>query len=471
MDASIIVGLSILVQFAAACFALWLIRITGRWVAWLAIAAALLLTALQRSISFAMAISGDTTHIHDLATEIVALSISILMLLGVAWITPLFLATKRLRDELTQSQQKLRESEEQFRAIYENTAIGLYRTTPDGKILLANPALVSMLGYWFFEELAERNLEAEGFEPDYPRSRFRELIERDDEIIGLESAWKRQDGSTVFVRESARAIRDAEGNTLHYEGTVEDITERKNAEEELKRHSGQLEEQARELRSLNRELETFSYSVAHDLRAPLRHIEGFALALLGDYGERLDDQGKRYVQKLRKSSVKMRQLIADLLKLSRVARAELSRSEVDLSQLARVIVSRMRESEPDRRVEFEVAENVTAVCDARLMGTALANLLGNAWKFTGKLPRARIEFGVKEVEGRQVYFVADDGAGFDMSGADKLFVPFRRLHDEGEFEGTGIGLATVQRIVRRHGGHIWAESEPGKGATFYFTLA
>ena len=167
----------------------------------------------------------------------------------------------------------------------------------------------------------------------------------------------------------------------------------------------------------------------------------------------------------------MGQLIDDLLKLSRVASGELNRVEVDLGLLARGVVSRLRKSEPDRRVEFEVAENVKAVCDARLMEAALTNLLGNAWKFTGKLARARIEFGVKEVEGRRVYFVADDGIGFDMSGADKLFVPFQRLHNEGEFEGTGIGLATVQRIVRRHGGHVWAESEPGKGVTFYFTLS
>ena len=240
MDVTIILGLSIFVQLAAVCFALWLIRITGRWVACLAIAVALLLMVFRRSISLALILSGDATHIPDLAAEIVALAISILMLLGVAGIAPLFLAIKRSRNDTLQSQQKLLESEAQFRTLYENTTIGLYRTTPDGKILLANPALVSMLGYWFFEELAERNLEAEGFEPDYPRSRFRELIERDGEIIGLESAWKRQDGSTVFVRESAKAVRDAEGNTLQYEGTVEDITERKLAEDALKESEERL---------------------------------------------------------------------------------------------------------------------------------------------------------------------------------------------------------------------------------------
>ena len=221
----------------------------------------------------------------------------------------------------------------------------------------------------------------------------------------------------------------------------------------------------------NRELEAFSYSVAHDLRAPLRSIDGFSPALLEDCADKLDEEGKVYLGYVRESAQQMAQLIDDLLSLSRVTRAELRRSPIDLAAIARTVLAHLQRNQPDRTVELVIAEEMPAVGDPDLLRIVLENLLGNAWKFTGKCSRARIEFGQMAQAGGAVYFVRDNGAGFDMAYADKLFGVFQRLHSASEFEGTGIGLSIVQRIIRRHGGRVWAEGEVGRGATFYFTLA
>lgn len=218
----------------------------------------------------------------------------------------------------------------------------------------------------------------------------------------------------------------------------------------------------------NKELEAFSYSVAHDLRAPLRGINGFCRALVEDYGDKLDSDARDYLQRIDAATQRMGELIDALLALARVTRAEFRRAPVNLSQLADAVVKQLRASEPSRTVEFVNAEGVMADGDAALLRALLENLLGNAWKFTGKKEPAQIVFGV---EGRSVYYVRDNGAGFDMAYAEKLFAPFQRLHAQRDFSGTGIGLATVQRIVRRHGGRIWAEGAVGRGATFRFTLS
>ena len=237
------------------------------------------------------------------------------------------------------------------------------------------------------------------------------------------------------------------------------------------------------LEASNKELEAFSYSVSHDLRAPLRSIDGFGQILLEDYADILDAQGKDHLVRVRSATQHMGELIDDLLKLSRVTRSEMKQVLVDLSALARAIAVELRKSQPERRVQFVIAPGAVANGDARLLRVLLENLLANAWKFTSKHPTARIEFGVTQlgevgsqqsaVGSRQsqiVYFVRDDGAGFDMSYAGKLFGAFQRLHTASEFPGTGIGLATVQRIVYRHGGRVWAEGAVDQGATFYFTL-
>jgi light-regulated signal transduction histidine kinase (bacteriophytochrome) len=235
-----------------------------------------------------------------------------------------------------------------------------------------------------------------------------------------------------------------------------------------------LEYANHELEATNRELEAFSYSVSHDLRAPLRSIDGFSQILLEDYADELDEDGKNYLSRVRAASQRMGRLIDDLLGLSRVTRGAMSRERVNLSALAEEVAKGLREARPERAVEFSAQPRLEVWGDLKLLRVALENLIGNAWKFTEKEPEARIEFGMDEELSRRgrvpVYYVRDNGAGFEMAYADKLFGAFQRLHGSDEFEGTGIGLATVQRIVHRHGGRIWAEGEVDRGATFYFTL-
>jgi signal transduction histidine kinase len=231
-----------------------------------------------------------------------------------------------------------------------------------------------------------------------------------------------------------------------------------------------LERVAGQLEQANRELEAFSYSVSHDLRAPLRRIAGFTELLAADCKEQLDAQGQEYVTRITDSTQRMARLIDDLLELSRATRGPLSVARVDLSQLARTAVAELRQASPERSVEVQVEDDLVAQGDARLLRIVLDNLLGNAWKYTRTTERPRVAFGARAVQRETCYFVGDNGVGFDPAYADRLFAPFQRLHSEQEFEGTGIGLATVQRIVHRHGGKIWAEAKQGEGATFYFHL-
>ncbi|HYC00983.1 MAG TPA: response regulator [Candidatus Limnocylindrales bacterium] len=245
-----------------------------------------------------------------------------------------------------------------------------------------------------------------------------------------------------------------------YEAAVERNRELSRAKEDLRALNQSLAE-------ANEELAAFSYSVSHDLRGPLRAIEGFSSSLAEDYADRLDAPGKDMLARVHNACQRMAQLIEDLLKLSRLGRQQMNREPVDLSQLCQSIADSLQLAEPARKVQFEIAQNLRANADARLARVALENLLGNAWKFTQERPDARIELG-RMPDG--TFFVRDNGAGFDMAHADKLFRPFQRLHGSEDFPGTGIGLATVHRIIQRHGGRIWAEADVGSGATFYFTL-
>ncbi len=256
---------------------------------------------------------------------------------------------------------------------------------------------------------------------------------------------------------------------------AQEVTERQRAEDEVRRLNAELErrvtERTAQLEATNRELEAFSYSVSHDLRAPLRTIDGFSAAVLEEHAEQLDAEGKQHLGRVRAAAVHMRQLIDDLLSLSRVSRAELTRQRVDLSALAAAVGAELQSADPQRLVTLIVAPGIVVDADARLLRIALENLLGNAWKYTRRQPQPVIELGVRQQQSKAVYVVRDNGAGFDMRFADKLFGAFQRLHGAHEFEGTGIGLATVQRIVHRHGGRIWVDAAVGQGATFFFTLA
>lgn len=554
--------------------------------------------------------------------------------------------------ERRQAQAALSESEERFRSIFENAVMGLYRTTPEGRILMANPALARMLGYDSPKELMTRDLAQEGFSPDAPRSDFIETLDAQERVVGLESKWTRKDGSILFVSESSRAIRNDNEEVLYYDGTVEDITIRKRAEEELKTRerflaclsevsqnllrqedparalpgvlqalgstanasrsylfrnghddagrlvsslidewcrfpltprtnddvlqnlpyeenglgrwaevmaaggviSGAVSEfpepererlephgilsllliplfvegewygyigfdaceevrewtsveidllqvaaaelgaaienrhlfmrlrdyantledrvalRTAELSNVNRELEAFSYSVSHDLRAPLRSIDGFSQALQEDMGDVADRQAQDYLDRIRAAAQRMGQLIEDLLRLSRLTRKEMTVQPVSLSELAQSVTDDLRAHEPDRDVEVLIDEKLTTQGDPQLLRILLENLIGNSWKFTSRRSEARIVLGSQELDSKTTFFVRDNGAGFDMEYSKKLFGAFQRLHGAEEFDGTGIGLATVQRIVHRHGGNIWAEGKVDQGATFYFTL-
>ena len=270
-------------------------------------------------------------------------------------------------------------------------------------------------------------------------------------------------GKVIDINFSLIPVRSGNGEVAYIVAEGRDITERKQAEAALAERTLQLE-------SANKELEAFAYSVSHDLRAPLRGIDGFSKALLEDYAEKLDADGQQYLQRVRIATQRMAHLIDDLLELSRISRSKMRRDQVDLSLLANQIVTALKETAPDRPVSFTVQPGLTAYGDARLLRVALENLLNNAWKFTRQRNPARIEFGAQQLNGHTAFFVRDNGAGFDMAYVDKLFGAFQRLHSAEDYEGTGIGLATVQRIIHRHNGRVWGEGAIEKGATFYFTV-
>ena len=367
---------------------------------------------------------------------------------------------------------ELRESEERYRAVVEQATEGILLVDVETRrVLEANAAYQDLLGYASEEIL---RLTLYDLVP-YPRESMdcyvQRVLERRSYVSG-ERRHRRKDGSLVDVEVSANLISYSGREALCI--VVRDITERKRAEADRRRLNEELEHRVRQrtaqLEATNRELEAFSYSISHDLAAPLRSIDGFSQILLEDHAEDLDDEGKDYLARVRASGQHMRQLIDALLKLSRMTRREIRREQVDLSTMAKDILQELRIRQPERQVEFIIADSLSVDADAWLLRIALENLLGNAWKFTGKSSPARIEFGVAGYEGTLAYFVRDNGAGFEMAYADKLFGAFQRLHTTEEFSGTGIGLATVQRIVHRHGGQTWAEGRVGQGATFYFTL-
>jgi len=256
----------------------------------------------------------------------------------------------------------------------------------------------------------------------------------------------------------------------YFVAVFENITERKLAEEKINNLNNALIQHSTELEAVNKELEAFSYSVSHDLRAPLRSITGFSNMLLEDYNDELDNEGKSYLKKISDSGELMGQLMDDLLKLSRVTRGNINYERVNLTDIAEKVVDDLRNAQPKRKVKVTIAADLIAFGDRNLLYMVLENLIGNAWKYSSKVSDPQIEIGTIDHKGKQAYFISDNGVGFNMEYVDKLFKPFQRLHVAHEFPGTGIGLATIQRIISRHNGKVWAEGKVGEGATFYFTL-
>jgi PAS domain S-box-containing protein len=282
-------------------------------------------------------------------------------------------------------------------------------------------------------------------------------------VAPFETVRRRADGHLVDVSVTMSPIRESQGQIVGVSWAGRDISERKRAQLQIVRAREAAE-------AANRELEAFSFSVAHDLRAPLRSINGFSHILLEDYGPALDAVAQTHLIRVQNSANLMGRLIDALLDLGRISRTDISLQRVDLSQLASATAERLKEFEPARTVEFVIDDGLSEQGDGTLLGAVLDNLLGNAWKFTRDKPKARIEVGRTDDNGRTVYHVRDNGVGFDMAYASKLFGVFQRLHSNEQFEGTGVGLATVQRIIQRHGGDVWAEGKVGEGASFYFTF-
>ncbi|HSI43941.1 MAG TPA: CHASE sensor domain-containing protein [Methylotenera sp.] len=348
------------------------------------------------------------------------------------------------------------------RSLIEASLDPMVAINPDGEITDVNAATIKIIGK-DRTELIGTDFFKYFTEPDNARQSYEQVFANGFVTDYPLTIW-RSDGSLTPVLFNASVYKDERGKVLGVFAAARDVTAQKQAEKEIRQHAVALQ-------TANQELEAFSYSVSHDLRTPLRAIDGFSQAVLEDYSGKLDDQGKNYLQRIRSATQRMGQLIDDMLDLSNIARVEMRHNTVDLSALAQDVITELRNNEPNRVVECHIEPELFAEGDTSLLRVALSNLLGNAWKYSSKTAMPVIKFGMtQDKDGKKEFFVSDNGVGFDMAYADKLFGAFQRLHSISEFPGTGVGLATVQRVIHRHGGSIRGEGILGEGATFYFSL-
>ena len=368
-------------------------------------------------------------------------------------------------------EEALRISGDRYRAMISSNPAMITTLAADLTMLSVNPFFASLLGYTI-KELEGQSILQIFYEDDRPvvAEQLQSCLQNPEQVNRWRFRKIRKDGGLVWVEEIAQAVRDQNG-ALNILVVCQDVTERKRMEEEIGRLNSDLAARAAELEAVNRELEAFNYTVAHDLRKPLTVVYGYCQLIETMCNNQLDAQCKGYLGEVCDASTRMNRLIDALLEFSCVAHVELRRERVDLSSIVQEVAAELAQAEPTRRVKFLIREGISVSADASLLRVALENLLGNAWKYTGMQEEGVIEFATTEVEGKPVYFIRDNGAGFDMTVADKLFAPFQRLPGAEAADGHGIGLSTVERIISRHGGRVWAEGEAGKGATFYFTLA
>ena len=394
-------------------------------------------------------------------------------------------ALERIRAEQENERlnQELRLRLEELQTVFRVAPVGIaVAHDPDCRVITGNPAFASLLGVDPIANVSFDNPHAAQLPfkimrggKDVPASEFPMHVaaRKGVTVRNQELEFVFRDGRVLHTYISASPLYDDSGRVRGSLGVVIDWTERKRAEAEVLRLNEDLERRVKDrtgqLEAINKELEAFSYSVSHDLRAPLRSIRGFSEVLLERYSKQLDPTGQEFLRRACQSSQQMETLIEDLLKLSRVSRSELQCQQVNLSQMAESIAAELKKSDPQRAVELVIEPGLHARGDERLLRVALDNLVRNAWKFTSKQARAKIEVGLSKGP-PQAFFVRDNGAGFDMTYSNRLFGVFQRLHTVSEFPGTGVGLATVQRIISRHGGRVWATGEVNRGATFYFTL-
>lgn len=390
--------------------------------------------------------------------------------------SPMFTGTLRDISDRKQSEHALIESEARFRLMADSAPVMIWILNAEPRVTYYNKEALTFIGAQTAEEGLSRGWETDVYPQDLPV--VTDIILKAaaaHERYTVECRFRRADGEYRWILATGIPRITSQGELLGFVGTTVDITEHKQVTEALENRvterTAQLQDTNAQLQAINKELESFSYSVSHDLRTPLRTIDGFSQAILEMYADALDERGKDYLNRVRQGSQQMAKLIDDMLQLSRVTRGELNLEEnIDLSQLAQEIVMNLQKDEPERQVTFNIQSDMLVRGDKRLLQAVLQNIIGNSWKYTSKHPSARIEFAQMQEQEVPTYYVKDDGAGFDMQYADKLFGAFQRLHGINEFPGTGVGLATVARIIHRHGGKIWAEAAVEKGATFYFTL-